>query len=138
MRHRKRSRKLGGDSSYRKSLLRNTAISLLDNEVIKLTLPRAKELRRFVEPLITLAKKDGVAHRRRAFALLGNKATVAKLFSVTAPRAAQRLGGYTRILKAGYRPGDNAALAYIELVDKETKENTTSSVQSKDKEQAGS
>ena len=105
MRHRKLSRKMGGDSSYRKSLLRNMTISLLEHKVIRVTLPRAKELRRFVEPLITLAKTDGVTQRRRAFSLLGNKTAVGQLFSEIAPRSAQRPGGYTRIIKANYRPG---------------------------------
>ena len=118
MRHLKKGRKLNRTPAHRKAMLRNMAISLLQHNVIKVTLPRAKELRHFIEPIITLGKQDSLARRRRAFSLLGDKAAVGKLFSDTAPRAAQRAGGYTRILKAGYRPGDNAPIAYIEFVDK--------------------
>jgi len=118
MRHLKQGRKLSRTSAHRKAMLRNMAISLLEHNVIKSTLPKVKELRGFIEPLITLAKKDGVAQRRKAFSLLGNKAAVGRLFSETAPRSATRAGGYTRIIKAGYRVGDNASIAYIELVDK--------------------
>ena len=118
MRHLKQGRKFGRTSAHRKAMLRNMAISLLEHDVIKVTLPRAKELRRFIEPIITLGKQDGVGRRRRAFSLLGNKAAVGMLFGDKAPRAAQRPGGYTRIIRSGYRPGDNAHMAYIELVDK--------------------
>ena len=118
MRHLKQGRKLNRTAAHRKAMLRNMAISLLKHNVIKSTLPKAKELRGFIEPLITLAKKDGITQRRKAFSLLGNKAAVGRLFSETGPRSTTRAGGYTRIIKAGYRAGDNAPIAYIELVDK--------------------
>lgn len=99
-------------------MFRNMACSLIEHEVIKTTVPKAKELRRVAEPLITLAKNDSVANRRLAFARMGDKAAVGKLFSEIAPRYAERPGGYTRILKAGFRPGDAAPMAFIELVDR--------------------
>ena len=118
MRHRKSGRQLNRNSSHRQAMFRNMASSLIGHEIIKTTLPKAKELRRVVEPLITLAKVDSVANRRLAFARTRNIETVAKLFNELGPRFAQRAGGYTRILKCGFRAGDNAPMAYIELVDR--------------------
>lgn len=119
MRHLKAGRKLNRNSSHRKALFRNLAIALVEHEIIKTTLPKAKELRRFVEPLITLAKVDTTANRRLVFARLGNnKETAQKLFDVVGPLFKDRNGGYTRILKCGHRAGDAAPMAYIELVEK--------------------
>ena len=118
MRHRKSGRQLNRNSSHRQAMFRNMASSLIGHEIIKTTLPKAKELRRVVEPLITLAKVDSVANRRLAFSRTRNTETVAKLFNELGPRFAQRAGGYTRILKCGFRAGDNAPMAYIELVDR--------------------
>ena len=117
MRHRKSGRKLGRSSSHRKAMFRNMAASLLRHETIKTTLPKAKELRRVVEPLITLAKEDGVANRRLAFDRLRDKEVVGKLFSDLGPRFKERPGGYLRILKTGPRPGDAAPMAIVQLVD---------------------
>ena len=117
MRHRKSGRKLGRNSSHRKAMFRNMAASLLRHETIKTTLPKAKELRRVVEPLITLAKEDGVANRRLAFDRLRDKEVVGKLFSDLGPRFKERPGGYIRILKMGPRPGDAAPMALVQLVD---------------------
>jgi large subunit ribosomal protein L17 len=119
MRHRHSGRQLNRNSSHRKAMFRNMTASLLEHEVIKTTLPKAKELRRVAEPLITLAKKDSVANRRLAFDRLRSKAAVGKLFGDIGPRFEERPGGYTRILKCGYRTGDKAPMAYIELVDRE-------------------
>jgi large subunit ribosomal protein L17 len=116
MRHRKSGRQLNRNSSHRSAMFRNMAGSLIEHEVIKTTLPKAKELRRVVEPLITLAKEDTVANRRLAFSRTRSKETVGKLFSELGPRFQERPGGYTRILKCGYRAGDAAPMAYIELV----------------------
>ncbi|HRD66494.1 MAG TPA: 50S ribosomal protein L17 [Candidatus Competibacter sp.] len=118
MRHRKAGRKLNRTSSHRKAMLRNMAASLFKHEVIRTTLPKAKELRRVAEPLITLSKKDSVAHRRLAFARLRDREIVTKLFNELGPRYLSRPGGYLRILKCGFRVGDNAPLAYIELLDR--------------------
>lgn len=118
MRHQKSGRKLNRNSSHRKAMFRNMAASLFRHELIKTTLPKAKELRRVAEPLITLAKTDGVARRRMAFARLRDKEAVGKLFNEIAPRYKERPGGYTRILKCGFRDGDSAPMAYIELVDR--------------------
>ncbi len=118
MRHRKSGRQLNRNSSHRQAMFRNMAASLIEHEVIKTTLPKAKELRRIAEPLITLAKEDSVANRRLAFSRTRNKAAVGKLFSELGPRYEDRPGGYTRILKCGYRAGDAAPMAYIELVDR--------------------
>jgi large subunit ribosomal protein L17 len=118
MRHRNSGRKFGRDSSHRVAMFRNMTASLVEHELIKTTLPKAKELRRVAEPLITLAKSDSVANRRLAFARLGNKKTVTKLFEELGPRYESRPGGYLRILKCGYRQGDNAPMAYVELVDR--------------------
>ncbi len=117
MRHRKSGRKLGRHSSHRKAMFRNMATSLVRHEIIKTTVPKAKELRRVVEPLITLAKVDGVANRRLAFSRLRDKEAVGKLFSDLGPRFKDRPGGYLRILKTGPRPGDAAPMAIVQLVD---------------------
>ena len=118
MRHRKTGRKLNRNSSHRKALLKNLAIALIEQDIIKTTLPKAKELRKVIEPLITLGKEDTVANRRLAFNKLRSDAAVAKLFTEIAVNAKERKGGYTRIIKAGFRPGDKADMAYIELVDR--------------------
>lgn len=118
MRHRKSGRKLGRTSAHRAAMFRNMTNSLVEHELIKTTLPKAKELRRFAEPLITLAKEDSVANRRRAFDRLRNDESVGKLFAELGPRYQSRPGGYLRILKAGFRAGDNAPMAYVELVDR--------------------
>ena len=118
MRHRKVGRQLGRSSSHRKAMFRNMACSLFEHEVIKTTLPKAKELKRVAEPLITLAKNDSVANRRLAFARTGSKDTVGKLFAELGPRYIGRPGGYTRILKCGFRSGDTAPMAFVELVDR--------------------
>ena len=118
MRHMKSGRKLNRNSSHRKAMFRNMASSLFEHEMIKTTVPKAKELRRVAEPLITLAKEDSVAHRRLAFDRLRNRAVVTKLFNELGPRYVDRPGGYLRILKCGYRAGDQAPMAYVELVDR--------------------
>ena len=118
MRHRKSGRKFNRTSAHRQAMLRNMAVSLLEHEAIKTTLPKAKELRRVAEPLITLAKNDSVANRRLAFARTRSDAIVGKLFNELGPRFKNRPGGYVRILKMGYRTGDNAPMAYVELVDR--------------------
>jgi large subunit ribosomal protein L17 len=118
MRHRKSGRQLNRNSSHRKAMFKNMAASLFDNEVIKTTLPKAKELRRVAEPLITLAKQDNVANRRIAFSRIRDDAAVGKLFTDLGPRYKERPGGYLRILKCGYRTGDKAPMAYVELVDR--------------------
>ncbi len=117
MRHKKSGRRLGRNSSHRKAMFRNMATSMLKHETIKTTLPKAKELRRVVEPLITLAKEDSVANRRLAFSRLRDKEVVAKLFTEIGPRCKERPGGYLRILKMAPRPGDNAPMAMIMLTD---------------------
>ena len=118
MRHRKAGRKFNRTSSHRSAMFKNMAVSLIDHEIIKTTLPKAKELRRVAEPLITLSKTDNVANRRLAFNRTRNAAAVGKLFSELGPRFAERPGGYTRILKCGFRSGDSAPMAYIEFVDR--------------------
>ncbi len=118
MRHRHSGRQLNRNSSHRKAMFQNMTCSLVEHELIKTTLPKAKELRRFAEPLITLSKTDSVANRRLAFDRLRNKETVGKLFDELGPRYESRPGGYLRILKAGFRSGDNAPMAYVELVDR--------------------
>jgi large subunit ribosomal protein L17 len=118
MRHMKSGRKLNRTSSHREAMFKNMASSLIKHELIRTTLPKAKELRRIAEPLITLAKVDGVANRRLAFARLRDKQAVGKLFVELGPRYRERPGGYLRILKCGFRPGDNAPMAYVELVDR--------------------
>ena len=118
MRHGNGLRKLNRTSAHRQAMLRNMMNSLIAHEAIKTTVPKAKELRRVVEPMITLAKTDSVANRRLAFARLRDDASVAKLFSDLGPRYKTRPGGYTRILKMGFRVGDNAPMAFVELVDR--------------------
>jgi large subunit ribosomal protein L17 len=118
MRHRNGLRKLNRTSEHRAAMLRNMAVSLLRHEAIKTTVPKAKELRRVVEPLITLAKVATVANRRLAFARLRDREIVSKLFNELGPRYNTRPGGYTRILKMGFRVGDNAPMAFVELVDR--------------------
>jgi large subunit ribosomal protein L17 len=124
MRHLKSGRKLNRNSAHRKAMFRNMATSLFKHEIIKTTLPRAKELRRVAEPLITLAKEDTVAHRRTAFDRLRDREAVGKLFEELGPRYQERPGGYLRILKCGYRAGDKATMAYVELVDRPRAEET--------------
>lgn len=118
MRHRKAGRKLNRTSSHRKAMFRNMAASLFTHELIRTTLPKAKELRGIAEPLITLSKEDSVARRRLAFARLRDREVVTKLFNELGPRYQDRPGGYLRILKCGFRPGDNAPMAYVELVNR--------------------
>jgi len=118
MRHRKSGKQLGRNSSHRSAMFRNMSASLFEHEVIKTTLPKAKELRRHAEPLITLAKEDSVANRRVAYNRLRNHDGVKKLFEQLGPRYKERAGGYLRILKCGYREGDRAPMAFVELVDR--------------------
>jgi large subunit ribosomal protein L17 len=118
MRHRKAGRKLNRNSPHRRAMFRNMTASLIEHELIKTTLPKAKELRRVAEPLITLAKEDNVSARRLAFNRLRDRDAVGKLFSELGPRYRERPGGYLRILKCGFRSGDNAPMAYVELVDR--------------------
>lgn len=118
MRHRNSGRQLSRNSSHRKAMLRNITASLLQHELISTTLPKAKELRRVAEPLITLAKNDTVANRRKAFDTLRDRDVVSKLFNELGPRFKERNGGYLRILKCGYRAGDAAPMAFVELLDR--------------------
>jgi len=118
MRHRKSGRHFNRTSAHRKAMFKNMAVSLFEHELIKTTLPKAKELRRFAEPLITLSKTDSVANRRLAFSRTRSSEAVGKLFNELGPRYANRPGGYIRILKCGYRAGDKAPMAYVELVDR--------------------
>ena len=118
MRHRYSGRKLNKTGTHRRAMFRNMTASLVEHEVIRTTLPKAKELRSFAEPLITLAKLDSVANRRLAFNRLRSKEAVGKLFTNLGPRYEQRPGGYIRILKCGFRTGDKAPMAYVELVDR--------------------
>jgi large subunit ribosomal protein L17 len=122
MRHQKSGRKLNRNSSHRKAMFRNMATSLFEHEIIKTTVPKAKELRRVAEPLITLAKEDSVAHRRLAFDRLRDREIVTKLFNELGPRYVDRPGGYLRIMKCGHRAGDSAPMAYVELVDRPREE----------------
>ena len=126
MRHRKSGRKLNRNSAHRKALFKNLAIALIEQDIIKTTLPKAKELRKFVEPLITIGKEDTVANRRHVFSKLRSDQAVAKLFSEISVNAKDRKGGYTRIIKAGFRPGDKADMAYIELVDRKMEDESSS------------
>ena len=126
MRHKKAGRKFNRNSSHRKALFKNLAIALIQRDIIKTTLPKAKELRKFVEPLITIGKEDTVANRRHVFSKLRSDQAVAKLFSEISVNAKDRKGGYTRIIKAGFRPGDKADMAYIELVDRKMEDESTS------------
>ncbi len=118
MRHRNSGRKLGRTSSHRKAMFSNMCSSLIEHELIRTTLPKAKDLRRYIEPLITVSKIDSVAARRHVFDTLRSKSAVGKLFTTLGPRYAGRPGGYVRILKCGFRPGDNAPMALVELVDR--------------------
>ncbi len=120
MRHRCSGRKLNRTGSHRQAMFANISVALIEHEVIRTTLPKAKELRRTIEPLITLSKNDSVAARRRTFAKLRNKAAVGKLFTELGPRYKERNGGYLKILKHGFRNGDNAPMAYVELIDRPT------------------
>ena len=122
MRHRESGRKLNRNSSHRRALFRNMAVSLMQHEMIKTTVPKAKELRRVAEPLITLAKTDSVAKRRLAYARLRDRSTVTKLFNELGPRYKERPGGYLKILKCGYRTGDKAPMAIVELVGRSVKD----------------
>lgn len=124
MRHQMSGRKLNRTTSHREAMFRNMASSLIKHELIRTTLPKAKELRRVAEPLITLAKTDGVANRRLAFSRMRDKEAVGKLFVELGPRYRERAGGYLRILKCGYRVGDNAPMAYVELVDRPRSDGT--------------
>ena len=124
MRHRKSGRKLNRNSSHRKALMKNLAIAFIERELIKTTVPKAKELRSFVEPLITMAKEDSVANRRRAFNKLRLDSAVNKLFTEIAMQSKDRQGGYLRIIKAGFRPGDKADMAYVEWVDRNLDESS--------------
>ena len=121
MRHRNSGRKLNRNSSHRKAMFRNMTISLVEHEKIKTTLPKAKELRGFAEPLITLSKKDNLSNRRLAFDRIRSKSAVGKLFGELGPRYQTRPGGYIRILKCGFRSGDNAPMAIVELLDRPQK-----------------
>ena len=118
MRHRNIGRKLSRTSSHRKAMFANMCCSLIEHECMKTTLAKAKELRRYIEPLITVSKKDGVAERRHVFNVLRSKTAVGKLFTTLGPRYVERPGGYIRVLKYGYRDGDNAPMAFVELVDR--------------------
>ena len=118
MRHRKAGRKLNRNSAHRIAMFKNMSASLIEHEIIKTTLPKAKELRRVLEPLITLSKDDTVSKRRLAYSRLGNRDAVQKLFNELGPRFATRPGGYLRVLKCGFRAGDTAPMAFIELVDR--------------------
>ncbi len=118
MRHRKSGRKLNRTSSHKTAMYRNMTASLVEHEAIRTTLPKAKEIRRVVEPLVTLSRNDSVANRRLAFSRIRDKAAVGKLFNELGPRYANRPGGYLRILKAGFRAGDQAPMAYVEFVDR--------------------
>lgn len=118
MRHRNIGRSLSRTSSHRKAMFSNMCNSLIEHEIIRTTLPKAKELRRYIEPLITVSKVDSVATRRQAFSQLRSKSAVGKLFTTLGPRYNERPGGYVRVLKCGFRPGDNAPMAIVELVDR--------------------
>jgi len=130
MRHRQSGRQLNRNSSHRKAMFKNMSASLFDHELIKTTLPKAKELRRKAEKLITLAKIDSVANRRLAFARLRDREAVTKLFNELGPRYKDRPGGYLRILKCGFRTGDNAPMAYVELVDRSVADEAASTAES--------
>ena len=119
MRHRKSGRKLNRNSSHRKALMKNLAIAFIERELIKTTVPKAKQLRSLIEPLITMAKDDSVANRRRAFSKLRLDSAVNKLFTEIAVKSKDRPGGYIRVIKAGFRPGDKADMAYVEWVDRD-------------------
>ena len=134
MRHRHSGRQLNRNSSHRKAMFRNMAVSLVEHELIKTTVPKAKELRSYAEPLITLAKRDSVANRRLAFDRTRSKEAVGKLFDELGPRYAERPGGYIRILKCGFRTGDKAPMAYVELVDRPEPEEVEEAIEGEDEE----
>ena len=134
MRHRHSGRQLNRNSSHRKAMFRNMAVSLVEHELIKTTVPKAKELRGYAEPLITLAKNDSVANRRLAFDRTRSKEAVGKLFDELGPRYAERPGGYIRILKCGFRTGDKAPMAYVELVDRPEPEEVEEAIEGEDEE----
>ena len=134
MRHRKSGRKLNRNSAHRKALFKNLAIALIEQDIIKTTLPKAKELRSFIEPLITISKEDTVANRRHVFSKLRSEEAVAKLFTEISVNAKERKGGYTRIIKAGFRAGDKADMAFIELVDRKLEEDITAEPELKEEE----
>lgn len=127
MRHRNSGRSFGRTSSHRKAMFSNMCCSLIEHELIKTTLPKAKDLRRYIEPLITVSKKDSVSARRHAFDILRSKLAVGKLFTNLGPRFENRPGGYVRIIKCGYREGDNAPMAYVELLDRTDRNQNTES-----------
>ena len=135
MRHRKSGRKLNRNSAHRKALFKNLAIALIEQDIIKTTLPKAKELRSFIEPLINIAKEDTVANRRYVFSKLRSEEAVAKLFTEISVTAKERKGGYTRIIKAGFRAGDKADMAFIELVDRKLEDDMTSEAEPELKEE---
>ncbi len=122
MRHRNSGRSFSRTSSHRKAMFSNMCCSLIEHELIKTTLPKAKDLRRYIEPLITKSKKDSVAQRRYAFDILRSKVAVGKLFKDLGPRFSERPGGYIRIIKCGYREGDNAPMAIVEFLDRPEKQ----------------
>ena len=134
MRHRKSGRKLNRNSAHRKALFKNLATALIEQDIIKTTLPKAKELRSFIEPLITISKEDTVANRRHVFSKLRSEEAVAKLFTEISVNAKERKGGYTRIIKAGFRAGDKADMAFIELVDRKLDEDITAEPELKEEE----
>lgn len=125
MKHRIKGRKLSRNTAHRKALLRNLSLAILQHEMIKTTLPKAKELRPFIERLLTIAKKDTLANRRLAISVLGNDLVIEKLFKEIGPRISNRNGGYTRIMKFGFRTGDKAPMALFELVDRVIEEKST-------------
>lgn len=135
MKHRIKGRRLSRNSAHRKALMRNLASALLEHEMIKTTLPKAKELRPFVEKLLTLAKKDTLANRRLAISILGSNTLVNKLFTDLGVRVAARNGGYTRIMKFGFRTGDKAPMAIIEIVDRVIEEEASKEVASESKKE---
>ena len=118
MRHQKSGRKLNRNSAHRKALFKNLSLALIEHEIIKTTVPKAKELKKYLEPLITVSKNDSVANRRRVFDKLRCKKSVGKLFEHFGPKSSSRAGGYLRIIKAGFRPGDKADMAFVEWVDR--------------------
>ena len=134
MRHRHSGRQLNRNSSHRKAMFRNMAVSLVEHELIKTTVPKAKEWRGYAGPLITLAKTDSVANRRLAFDRTRSKEAVGKLFDELGPRYAERPGGYIRILKCGFRTGDKAPMAYVELVDRPEPEEVEEVIEGEDEE----
>ena len=129
MRHRKAGTNFGREQGHRKSMMKNLTVSLIEHELIRTTVPRAKELRRFAEPLITRAKEDSVHNRRIVFDRVRDKAAVGKLFTDLGPHFKERNGGYMRILKCGNRPGDNAPMAYVQLVDRDSSDSADAEAQ---------